>query len=146
MKTTMTTTLRNTGAESVEPQARFARAGLIAGVAAAAANTGVVAVAHRAADVSLEVSKTGGPIPLLGFTQVTLVATLIGLGLAAVLHRRSDRPAALFTRIALWLTVASLIPPVLVDADVSTKVLLIATHLIAAAIVIPVVVKRLTVR
>jgi hypothetical protein len=61
-------------------------------------------------------------------------------------HRRSVRPAALFTRIAIWLTAASLIPPVLVDADVSTKAVLIVTHLIAAAIVIPVVAKRLTVR
>jgi Family of unknown function (DUF6069) len=146
MKTTMTTTRHDAGAESVASQARFVRAGLIAGVAAAAVNTAVVAVANKSADVSPEVSKTGGPIPLVGFAQVTFVATLIGIGIAAILRRRSARPASLFTRIAIWLTAASMIPPVLVDADASTKVLLIVTHLIAAAIVIPVVVKRLTVR
>jgi Family of unknown function (DUF6069) len=146
MKTTMTTTHHDAGAESVEPRPRFVRAGLIAGVAAAAVNTAVVAVANKSADVSLDVSRTGGPIPLLGFAQVTFVAALIGTGIAAVVRRRSARPAALFTRIAIWLTAASLIPPVFVDADVSTKVLLIATHLVAAAIVIPFVARRLTVR
>jgi hypothetical protein len=147
MTTDMTTTaLHDNAVESTEPQARVVRAGLIAGVAAAAVNTAVVAVADKAGDVSLVVQRGGDAIPLVGFTNVTFVATLIGLGIAAVVRRRSSRPAALFTRIAIWLTAASLIPPVLVDADVSTKVLLIATHLIAAAIVIPVVAKRLTPR
>jgi hypothetical protein len=146
MNTNTTTTLHDTAVGPDVRQARFVRAGLIAGVAAAAVNSGVVAVANRAANVSLEVSKTGGPIPLAGFAQVTLVSTLIGIGIAAILRRRSARPAAPFTRIAILLTAASLIPSMLVDADVSTKVLLIATHLLAAAIVIPVIAKRLTVR
>jgi hypothetical protein len=146
MTTNTTTTLHDKAVESAEPKARFVRAGLIAGVAAAAVTTAVVAVADKAGDVSLVVKQGGDAIPLLGFAQVTFVAALIGLGIAAVLRRRSSRPAALFTRITIWLSAASLIPPVLVDAHVSTKILLIATHLIAAAIVIPVVAKRLTVR
>jgi hypothetical protein len=41
------------------------------------------------------------------------------------------------------LTVLSLVPDALADADTSTKVLLMVTHLVAAAIVIPAVARRL---
>jgi hypothetical protein len=144
MNTTTITAQGNTAveAETVERRTRFARAGLVAGIAAAVANTVVVAVADSAG-VPLNFHNDPRPIPLLGFAQVTIFATLIGLGLATVLRRRSVRPAALFTRITVALTAVSMIPPVLVDADLSTKALLVATHLIAAAIVIPVVAKRL---
>ena len=140
MNTTLITAHTDSAAGPVERQTRFARAGLIAGVAAAAVTTAIAALAD-AAGVSLVVRQggTGEAIPLLGFAQVTFVATLIGVGLAAILRGRS----VLFTCITVALTAASLIPPVLIDAGVSTKVLLIVTHLIAAAIVIPVVAKRL---
>jgi hypothetical protein len=144
MNTATITTQDNTAVESetVDRRTRFARAGLVAGFAAAAVNTVVVAVADSA-DVPLNFHNDPRPIPLLGFAQVTILATLIGLGIATVLRRRSVRPAALFTRITVALTAVSMIPPVVVEADLSTKVLLVATHLIAAVIVIPVVAKRL---
>ena len=122
---------------------RYVRDGLVAGVVAGAATTAVAALAHGAG-VSLDVPRTDGKsIPVLAFAQVTVVAALIGLALARVLLRRSTRPGVMFTRITVALTLASLIPPVLADANPSTKALLIVTHLIAGAIVIPVVATRL---
>jgi hypothetical protein len=41
------------------------------------------------------------------------------------------------------LTALSLVPDVLADADTSTKAVLMVTHLVAAAIVIPAVARRL---
>jgi Family of unknown function (DUF6069) len=128
--------------EQVEGKSRYVRAGLVAGLVAAAVNTVVVAIAD-AADVSFVVQDGGRPIPAMGFAQITFVSALIGIGLAAILRRHSTRPVTWFTRVTVALTAVSLVPPVVVDADTSTKVLLIVTHLIAAAIVIPVIVKRL---
>jgi Family of unknown function (DUF6069) len=120
----------------------YVRAGLVAALAAATVNTVVVAIA-KAGDVSLSVDDSARPIPVIGFAQVTIVSALIGIAIAAVLRRRSARPAVWFTRIAITLTALSLVPPFLVDAETSTKALLLATHLIAAAIIIPVIAKRL---
>ncbi len=140
---TAITTQHDADIESVEHDSHYVRAGLVAGVAAAAVNTVVVALAD-AGDVSLTVDDSGRPIPLLGFAQVTIVCTLLGIGIAAILRRRSIHPATTFTRITVALTAVSLVPPFLVDAATSTRVLLIATHLIAAATIIPVIAKRLT--
>jgi hypothetical protein len=122
---------------------RLWRAGLVAGLAAAVANLVVAAVAD-AADVSFQIPRDGGEsIPLLGFAQATLMFTLIGIGIAAVLRRRSSRPAVTFTRVTVALTALSMIPPAIVDADLSTKVVLALTHVVAAAIVIPVLAGKL---
>ena len=144
-KTMNTTTIatHEVASDPADTRARFARAGMIAAVAAGAATTAVAALADSAG-VSLELPRGDGKsIPVLAFAQVTIVAAVIGLGLARLLVQRSTRPAAWFTRITVALTLASLIPPVVVDANPSTKVLLVVTHLIAAAIVIPVVATRL---
>jgi hypothetical protein len=132
----------DTNVEATTRSSRILRPGLVAGLVAAAVNTAVVAVA-AAADVSRVVERGGRPIPAAGFAQVTFACALIGVGLAAILRRRSARPAVMFTRITVALTAASMVPPFLVHADPSTKVLLLATHLIAAAIIIPVLAKRL---
>src|SRR5215212_1473904 len=119
MNTTLISTADTTVTETSTTRARFVRAGLVAGVGAAAVNTVVVAAAD-AADVSLKFHNDPRAIPVIGFAQITLVATLIAIGLAAVLRRRSARPAALFTRITVALTALSLVPPMIVDADGST--------------------------
>ncbi len=135
--------IHESATQPVAGRRRYVRAGLVAGVVAGVATTAVAAVAHRAG-VSLDIPRVDGKsIPVLAFAQVTVMATVIGLVLARVLLRRSSRPAVLFTRVTVALTLASLIPPVLADANPSTKALLIVTHLIAGAIVIPVVATRL---
>jgi hypothetical protein len=52
-------------------------------------------------------------------------------------------PRTAWIRTTVVLTVLSLVPDVLADAAVRTKMLLMVTHLVAAAIVIPAVARRL---
>lgn len=114
--------------------------GAVATVVASAA-TPVVAAAGRAAGISLDIA--GVPIPVLGFANLTAFFSLIGLVLAVVLARTSRRPRRTFVRTTVVLTVLSLVPDVIVDAAPDTKALLMLTHLVAAAIVIPAVARRL---
>ncbi|MFF3866421.1 DUF6069 family protein [Micromonospora sp. NPDC001898] len=121
-----------------------ARSMLVAGVAATAVAslaTTLVAAAGHAAGISLDIS--GAPIPVVGFASLTAIFSLVGLVLAAVLRRFARRPRSTFVRTTVVLTVLSLVPDVIADATAGTKVLLILTHLVAAAIVIPVVARRL---
>jgi peptidoglycan/LPS O-acetylase OafA/YrhL len=118
----------------------YVRVGLAAAVAASAATTAVAAAGH-AAGISLDVS--GEPIPLAGFTQLTAMAALLGLALAAVLVRTARSARRTFVRATVVLTALSLVPDVIVPTSPATRVLLMATHLVAAAIVIPAIARRL---
>ena len=114
--------------------------GVVATVLAGVA-TPVVAAAGRAAGISLDIG--GASIPLLGFANLTAFFSLIGLVLAVVLARIARRPRRTFVRTTVVLTALSLVPDVLVDAALATQLLLMLTHLVAAAIVIPAVARRL---
>jgi hypothetical protein len=116
------------------------RVGLVAGVIASAANTAFAVVVHELG-VSLEIA--GEQIPVLGFAQLTMVGALIGILLAAVLARRSGSPRTWFVRVTVALTALSIVPDVIVDADVATRLVLGLTHLIAAAVVGPMIARRL---
>jgi hypothetical protein len=116
-------------------------AGLIATAVAAAATT-AVAAAGEFAGVSLAVG--GAPIPVAGFAMLTAVFSVVGLVLALVLARTVRRPRTAFVRTTVVLTALSLVPDVLADASTATKVLLMLTHVVAAAIVIPAVARRLS--
>jgi hypothetical protein len=104
------------------------------GVVAAVATTAVAAAAH-AAGVSFEID--GEMIPLLGFAQMTLLGAVIGGVLLAVLNRRSRQARAWFVRTAVALTAVSCIPSVAMPDDAASKVALVVTHAVAAAIVVP---------
>jgi Family of unknown function (DUF6069) len=130
---------RSTGARtSVRP---VWRTGAGSGLVAAAATTTVAGVAH-AAGVSFDIS--GKAIPLLGFAQLTFVATMVGTVLAAVLARRASRPRHMFVVTTLVLTALSIVPDVIADALVSTRITLALTHVVAAAIVVPALAGRLS--
>lgn len=122
---------------SVRP---LVRSGLVATVAASVATTVVAAVGH-AAGVSLDIS--GEAIPLWGFAQLTAIFSLIGVALAVVLARCAGSPRRTFVRTTVALTVLSLVPDVLADAGAATIALLMLTHVVAAAIVVPAVASRL---
>ena len=121
------------------PKRRLWATSAIAGVAAAVAITAVAAVGH-AAGVSLEVE--GEQIPLLGFTQMTLLGAVLGGLILAVLNRFSRRPHAQFVRTSVVLTAISCIPSVAWPDDTTTKVLLVATHVLAAAMIVPALVRH----
>lgn len=114
----------------------------LAATAAASVATPVVAAAGHAAGISLDIG--GAPIPVLGFATLTAFFSVIGVILAVVLSRFAHHPRTTFVRTTVVLTALSLVPDVIVDAAVSTKALLMLTHLVAAAIVVPAVAGRLT--
>jgi hypothetical protein len=111
------------------------RTGAKAGATAAVATAAIAGVAH-ALGVSFEAAP-GNAIPLLGFAQLTLVFTAIGIVIARSLHRRARHPRSAFLRTTVALTVLSVVPDVTMSFDAASKLTLILTHVAAAAIVIP---------
>jgi len=116
------------------------RTGLKAGAVAAVATTAVAAVA-QALDVPIEIA--GEAIPLVGFAQLTLFFTVVGVLIAKGLVRWTQHPQAALVRTTVALTALSLVPDLTADATSATKVTLMLTHLVAAAIVIPRMANRL---
>ncbi|MCA2225232.1 DUF6069 family protein [Nonomuraea aurantiaca] len=116
--------------------------GGLTAAAVAAVATAAVAAAGEFAGISLVVG--GAPIPASGFAVLTGIFSVVGLALALVLARWARRPRTAFVRTTLVLTALSLVPDVLADASAATKVLLMLTHVVAAAIVIPAIARRLS--
>lgn len=116
--------------------------GGLAATAVAAAATETVAAAGEFAGIEPTVG--GALIPVFGFAVLTVLFSLVGLGLALILARSVRRPRAAFVRITIVLTALSFVPDVLADASVATKALLMLAHLVAAAIVIPAIARRLS--
>ena len=114
--------------------------GAAASVIAAAA-TSAVAAAGIAVGIGTDVA--GAPIPVSGFAVLTLIFAVVGLVIATALRRFARSPRTAWVRTTVALTVLSFVPDVLVDGGVATKLLLIVTHVVAAAIVIPAVARRL---
>lgn len=115
--------------------------GLAAAVVAATATT-VLAVLASAAGISFA-DRTGASIPLAGFGQLTLIFSMVGVGIAAVLARTVRRPRVVFLRIALALTALSFVPDLTFGFDAGSAATLIALHAVAAAIVVPTLAGRL---
>ena len=100
-----------------------------AGIAAAFATTSTAAAA-KGLDVSLRVD--GKAIPLSGFAFWTVIATALGTVLAVAIHNRNR-----FLKTSPALTAISLAPAAIAPDHTSTRVVLVATHFVSAAIVIP---------
>jgi hypothetical protein len=126
---------------AVTPAKPLITGGLTAAAVAAAA-TATVAAAGESAGISLVVG--GAAIPVLGFAVLTVIFSMVGLALALVLARSARRPRTMFVRSTIVLTALSLVPDVLADASAATRVLLMLAHLVAAAIVIPAIARRLS--
>lgn len=136
----MTATLLDTPRTST--RTGLVPAGLVA-TALASTATATVAAAGHAAGISLDMA--GEPVPVSGFAMLTAVFSLVGVALAAVLARRARHPRVAFVRTTVVLTALSLVPDALADAAGSTIALLMTTHLVAAAIVVPALARRLSV-
>jgi peptidoglycan/LPS O-acetylase OafA/YrhL len=107
----------------------------------AAAATTAVAGLMRLFDVTLEANGKG--FPSYAFAQVSFVAALIGVGLAAVLVRKARSPRNTFLVTTLVLTALLVIPPAIIGASGATVLVLELMHVIAALIVIPAIANRL---
>jgi peptidoglycan/LPS O-acetylase OafA/YrhL len=136
--------LTTTTATVTRPQAdrragSLRRTTVVAGLVAAAVTTAVAAALH-AAGVSFQVD--GEMIPLAGFAQMTFLGAVIGGLLLAVLNRRSRSARRRFAQTAVALTALSCVPSVTWPDEVATKLALVALHVLAAAIVVPALVRH----
>ena len=124
---------------STTKRSSVGRTTVVVGLMAAATTTAAAAALH-AAGVSFSIG--GEMIPLAAFAQITFVATLVGGVLLAILNRRSSEPRRRFLEATITLTALSCVPSVVWPDDAATKVALVALHLLAAAIVIPLLARR----
>ena len=126
--------------DSVRPTSSLRRTTVVVGLTAAAVTTAAAAVVH-AAGVPLAVD--GEMIPLAGFAQMVFLGAVVGGLIAAALKRRSAAPRLRFLQTAGSLTALSCIPSIALPPDVATKLALVAAHLIAATIIVPVLARQL---
>lgn len=136
---TPTSTL-GTALATPTPRAKLLVPGLIAGVAASVATTTVVLIFRAAGD---DVAIAGEQIPVVGFAQFVMLGALIGIALARAFSRRATRPRSTFVRTTMALAALSIVPDLVIDASGGTKLVLILTHVIAAAVIIPTLSTRL---
>lgn len=121
---------------------RLVGIGVLATLGAMVATT-VVAALARVVGVDFAVSNSDETIPVSGIAVVTGFFSVVGVVMAAALRRWNARPADWFVRTAVTLTAVSLVPPVLLGADVATSTALVGLHLVAAAVVIPTLARSL---
>jgi Family of unknown function (DUF6069) len=107
---------------------------VVVGLAAAAVTTAVAAAVHGAG-VSFDVD--GEMILLAGFAQMTFIGAVVGGLVLAVLNRRSTAARRRFLEATLVLTAVSCVPAIVWPDELGTKVALVALHLLAAAIIVP---------
>jgi hypothetical protein len=117
--------------------------------ATAAAATELYGLAARAAGIPMAAGNIGattaGPITVGMFAMGTLICAFWGTVLAVILARYATRPARAYVRTTVALTAVSLAGPLAAgDTAASTKLMLAVAHLLAAAIIIPVVTRRLS--
>lgn len=119
-------------------------------VLVAAVVTELFSIVTRAAGVSMEATSFGADspseIPVGGFAMGVVADGLLpGLLLALAFARWARRPARTWVVTTVVLTVLSFIGPLTVeDTATSTKVVLAVSHVVAAAVVIPLVAQRLS--
>jgi len=120
-------------------------AGSIATLAAMVATTLAAALA-QAVGADFEVPEGGETIPVSEVAVVTGFFSLVGIVIAVALLRWSARPAERFVQTAATLTVISLVPPLLSAANTATTAALLGLHLVAAAVMIPILARSLRTR
>lgn len=121
---------------------------VLAGLAAAVA-TELYGLAARAVGIPMVAGTIGasvsGPITIGMFAMGTATSVFWGTILAVLLARYARRPARTYLWTTIALTAVSMAGPYFAGATAtSTKLMLALAHIIAAAIVIPVVTRRLS--
>ena len=72
-----------------------------------------------------------------------MLFTLIGITIAARMARRAKHPQSTFVRTTVALTALSVVPDFLIGVEARAVAVLVLTHVVAAAIVIPTLASRL---
>ncbi|BCL13459.1 DUF6069 family protein [Micromonospora sagamiensis] len=141
------------------PSSRFASSlvtrpvwlvGILAALAGAVTAEAFTLVA-RAAGVPMAAAgvweEKAQKIPVGAVAQSVVLWSIGGIVLAVVLARWARRPARTFVVAAVAFTVLSLAGPGLAqDTAVSTQVVLAATHVVAATVIISILARRLSAR
>jgi hypothetical protein len=133
--------------ESTSTPSAVWRVGAIATILGAVVTEAFSLVA-RAIDVPMFAADPGADaakeIPVGGFGMAVVMWAGLGAVLAVVLARRAKRPARTFAVTTVALTALSLLGPILAThTTTATKTVLFVAHLIAAAVVIPPITRRL---
>src|SRR3954452_1634457 len=141
MTTTLTTSSPTSTQAATARRASVWKAGAIAAVLGAGAAEAVGGIA-RAVGVPMEAGGFGpGHAEAIGvgsFAMATVINLVIGTLLAAALVRWARRPERTFVRTAVALTALSFVPVLLAqNTATATKVTLALTHLVVAAVAIP---------
>ncbi|WAU83275.1 DUF6069 family protein [Streptomyces sp. Qhu-G9] len=118
-------------------------------VAAGALVTEGFALIARGAGVPMEAAGPGdteaAAIPVGGFAGGVVFWSIVGIVLAVALARWAGRPARTFVVTTVALTVLSLAgPAVAPHTALSTQVVLAVSHVVAAAVIIPPLARRLS--
>jgi Family of unknown function (DUF6069) len=110
-------------------------------LAAAAATEALVALARA---TGTDVAIQGKDLTPGGCTVAVLMCMVAGAVVLAAIRRFAGSPARTWIRATVALTVLSFVPDLTVpDTATSSRIVLMTAHLVAAAIVIPVVARRL---
>jgi peptidoglycan/LPS O-acetylase OafA/YrhL len=136
MTTATLTTAPDTTTKTGHP---VRRATLVSGAVAAVA---VSAVAATASAAGVPFAIDGEAIPVAGFAQMTLLGAVLGGVLAWAFNRYSSQPRRRFVQVAVTLTALSCVPSVMLPPDTASKAILVATHVIAAAIIVPMIARQ----
>jgi hypothetical protein len=70
--------------------------------------------------------------------MMTVLGAVLGGIILAVLNRYASQPRRRFLQITVTLTVLTCIPSLMTPPDAASKIALVASHLVAAAIIVPI--------
>jgi hypothetical protein len=137
----MSTSTTTSTVESIRPQVLWMRGARALGVVGAAlAAAAVWAIAVPLLGVQLQVRFGSGALQGVGIDAVlisSLLGSLVGWGVLALLEQRTARARTIWTGLAAAGVLASLSLPLIAGATLSTKATLACMHLAVGAVLIP---------
>ncbi|MCM3661349.1 DUF6069 family protein [Georgenia satyanarayanai] len=117
-------------------QTRARRGATVAGAAAAGLAVWIVTVPVLGVEVTARAGEGEMVVGAPAVAAAGVVAALAGWGLLAVLERAGARARTVWTRVALAVLVASLVPPLLQATTVTAGAVLVAMHVAVGATII----------
>ena len=117
---------------------RVLRAVAVVGAAVDAVMLWVAAVPVGGVDLQVEMGGETEKVDLRAVTVVALASGLLGWALLALLEWRVPRAAAIWTAVALVVTLLSLAGPLTSATSAAAGAVLVGMHLVVAAVLIPV--------
>lgn len=109
----------------------------------------IILIVGRVVNGEFPIATVGSDDQTIGFAQVIVVTVLVGLvawGSLALLERMTSRAKAVWTAIALIVFVLSLLGPLGSGVNTSSKVVLACMHVGAAATIIPLMRRSVSMR